>query len=249
MATLPETIKAITNLPKPILDAGANLISDLLGKPFQETGELISEQIYAWRWANRVRIADKASKKLEASGVASKVLPPGFLIPFLESCGNAEDSTLQDLWASLLASSVQDDRNQQALYRITLEGLSPGDAERLLSLRREEVAQPGKVVYCSLLPQRSPAPENLGGSEDNDTRLLALGLLTPIVTRQLQTVTNSLKTDSGFALLNYELSNYARRFLAVVGNDEFPWTQFEVPTGVMPFATTNAEGQVTLVVE
>jgi hypothetical protein len=224
MTDLAEVLKSITDLPKPIVDAGVTLISDLLGKPFRETGELIADQIYAWRWSNRIRIAQKAAARLAETNVEARVLPPGFLIPLLEHCGNVDDDSLQEMWASLLAEGIRDEKSRQAAYRTTLESLSPEDAHWIVCLRREEIASPGQAVNTNILPQRGAENGARGGSAEMNGRLLALGLLTPHVTRELQSVLDEPTYEgTGLALYSYELSNYARQFLAIVGNGEFPW--------------------------
>jgi hypothetical protein len=155
------------------------------------------------------------------------------LIPILEACGNVDDDSLQDMWASLLAEGVRDERTQQAAYRNTLVSLSAEDAKWLVTLRRDELANPEQKIYTSLLPRRGTSSESLGGSGDFNGRLLALGLLIPIVGKELDTV---IKTPgysgTGLALYNFELSDYARQFLAVVGAGEFPfpWPKHVQPT-------------------
>jgi hypothetical protein len=224
MTTFSEALKAISDLPKPIVDTGVALINSLLGKPFHETGELISDQIYAWRWANRIRIAEKAAKRLAETEMEAKVLPPGFLIPLLDTCGNVDDESMQDMWASLLTEGVRDESSQQATYRKTLEALTPGDAKWIMSLRRDELSNPGQRIKTGILPRRGMENGARGGSAEMNGRLLVLGLLTPLITRELQSELDRPDyRGPGYALYDHELSDYARQFLAMVGGGEFPW--------------------------
>lgn len=224
MTSLPEVLKSLSDVPKPVIEAGVSLIISLLGKPFQETGELLADQIHAWRWRNRIRIAQKAAERLANMEISPKVLPPGFLVPLLESCGDIKDESLQSMWASLLAEGVRSKRSQQPAFRKTLESLSPEDAKWLMSLRRDELAEPTQRIRTCLLPRRGTTPEPLGGSGDFNGRLLALGLLAPCVSRELDSIIREPEySGTGLALYHFELSDYARQFLAVVSNGELPW--------------------------
>lgn len=115
------------DVAKPVVETGCRLIEDLLGEPFEVAGGMLADQVYAWRWTNRIRIAAKAQRKLAEDGLTAKVLPAGFLMPLLEDAGNIEDPDLQELWANLLASGVHSESN-----------CHPGFANILKQLKREE---------------------------------------------------------------------------------------------------------------
>lgn len=221
---LPEVLKNISDLPKPIIDSGVALIRDLLGGPVQQTGELIAEQIYAWRWANRIRIFQKASERLSHMNIPPTVLPPGFLTPLLETCGDVEDESLQNMWASLLAEGVRSEKFRQSAFRKTLESLSSQDAQWLMILRRDELANPDQKIMTGMIPQRATSSDPKGGSDETNARLLALGLQFPVVGSELASVMQTPDyRGTRIAIYNFELSNYGRQFLAVVGGGEFPW--------------------------
>src|SRR5688500_1372987 len=93
-----------SGMAKPLLDTGAKLIENLLGKPCSVAGEMLSDQLYFWQWKNRISIAAKAKAMLDNNKIAERVVPPTFLLPLLEAAGNVEDESLQDLWAKLLAA-------------------------------------------------------------------------------------------------------------------------------------------------
>lgn len=128
LADIAESLSKVTDIAKPIVETGCNLINKLLGKPLEVAGDLAADQIYGWQWRNRIRIAEKAQRLLEESKVAARVLPRGFLLPLLEAAGNCEEDSLQDLWARLLANATADDGAQLSIHIETLRRLSPGDA-------------------------------------------------------------------------------------------------------------------------
>ena len=89
---------------------------------------MLEDQIYAWQWTNRIRIANKAQKIMDANDIAPKVLPPGFLVPLLEAAGNVEDDTLQEMWAQLLVSGVEDQSNQHPAFITLLKEFGSDEA-------------------------------------------------------------------------------------------------------------------------
>lgn len=96
---------------KPVVDVSARLLESLLGEPMKVAGGMLADQIYIWQLANRVRIVHKAKKMLEERKVDPRILPKGFLLPLLQAAGDAEEPSLQELWARLLANGVENARS------------------------------------------------------------------------------------------------------------------------------------------
>jgi hypothetical protein len=129
-----EIAKSALPLARPVVDTGCGLINSLFGKPFKVAGGMIADQLYAWRWTNRVRIAARAQEILDEHEVDARILPPGFLMPLLDAAGDVEDPELQELWAQLLASAVSEDENQVRSYVEILKCLSPVEAKLLVAI-------------------------------------------------------------------------------------------------------------------
>jgi hypothetical protein len=55
-------------------------------------------------------------------------------MPLLDATGNAGDPILQELFAQLLASAVEDEAHQQPSYIETVRRMSPTDARNLMVL-------------------------------------------------------------------------------------------------------------------
>ena len=71
---------------------------------------------------------------------------------------------------------------------------------------------------------RGASAKSNGGSEDFNGRLVALGLLIPIVGKERENVIRQPDYRGvGLAMHHLELSDYGRQFLAAVGAGEFPW--------------------------
>lgn len=172
-----HAIAKATDLAKPVVETGCDLIARLLGKPCDVVGNMLADQVYAWQWRNRIRIADKAQKILREVNVNPHVLPPGFLLPLLVAAGNTEEESLQDMWANLLANAAHDVALQQRMYIYTLERLSPDDASVFGELAAEASAY-GRTM--------SRKPWFFDDSDDRAYgRLLAHGLLETVEPGQL----------------------------------------------------------------
>ena len=131
--SLEQVAEQLSGLAKPVIESGCRLIESLLGEPCKLAGNILADQIQAWQWTNRIRIAHRAKKLLEKDHLAPKFVPPDFLLPVLENAGNVSDPALQELWAQLLASAVADAKNQHPSFIHILRQLSKGEAV-LLSL-------------------------------------------------------------------------------------------------------------------
>lgn len=159
--TIADTIAKVTDLAKPLVETGCGLIESLLGEPFKVTGQLLADQVYAWQWKNRVRIAARAQRILSGSNIAPRVLPPGFLLPLIEAAGNVEEDSMQEMWANLLVNATEGDQSHQRMYIETLRSISAHDAAEFTRL----IEAGAHVVK--------------GDDWDCYSRLQALGLLEP----------------------------------------------------------------------
>jgi len=132
----PDSI-AHTDLAKPIVEEGVKLLDSLFGRSFKIAGEMLADQFHKWQWQNRIRIAARAEQILKQNKIASRVLPKGFLLNFVEKAGNVEDETLQEIWARLLAAAVANDDRQDPLLLSVAERFMPSDAKLLDKLSKE----------------------------------------------------------------------------------------------------------------
>src|SRR5262245_29894618 len=141
MSELKEMAVALAkwaDVTKPIVETGTKLIDNLLGKPCLVLGEMLADQVYAFQWGIRLRIAAKAAEKLKGRQIPAGVLPKGFLLPLLEACGNCEEEVVQDMWAELLAKGVQSADGRHPLFIETLRRLAGADACLLDAICRND---------------------------------------------------------------------------------------------------------------
>jgi hypothetical protein len=140
--TLQEIAK---HLGRPI-DTACKLIENMLSLPTKKLGDLFGDQISYWQWSNRLRIAEKATKKLASKGLTFRELPLDFTIPYLRECGDAENPDLQEWWAELLVSSIEDDSMAHVAYITTLRSMSAADIRFLDTLIKSVHAEKAGMV-------------------------------------------------------------------------------------------------------
>ncbi len=128
-ATIGDALVAYSGIAQTVVDTGADLIKSLLGEPMKVAGSMVSDQLYGWQLRQRITIAAKAKQLLDKRKIAPHSIATGFLLPFFEAAGNAEESELQDMWAELLASAVENDDAQHPVFIETLRKMSGVDAK------------------------------------------------------------------------------------------------------------------------
>ena len=128
-----DTPSLIKTLGKPI-DTACKLFESLLGQPVEVAGQTVADQIQAWQWSNRVRIAEKVEEKLKEDSIARRVLLPDYLLPLMRDCGDAGDERLQNMWADLLVSAIDDQDAEHVAFLKTINQFSPNDARALKTM-------------------------------------------------------------------------------------------------------------------
>lgn len=209
------------DLAKPFAEEGARLLEGLLGHPCQVAGELLTDQIYWWQWRNRLRIAHKAKAILDSDGTSTKVVPPDFLLPLLEAAGNVEDTSLQDLWANLLAEGVRHETARHPAFVRTLQQMNGTDAatfDRYVRSSQGRFVQLVRGVRTkrSIPMRRTVVRSNTGDDVGSIAHLLALGLVRRPPVAKLE----DRRGDKGPRVLleegALELTGYGRGFAKAV---------------------------------
>jgi hypothetical protein len=123
-----KAIAEAVKLGQPVVNTACELIKSLLGEPAKVAGGMLADQLYVWKWRNRMNACAKAAEWLRKMRVPARAMPAGFLLPVLEAVGNVDDESLQDLWARLIASAVVNPANQHPLLIDVLRRWSPAEA-------------------------------------------------------------------------------------------------------------------------
>ncbi|MEL6107616.1 MAG: DUF2806 domain-containing protein [Planctomycetota bacterium] len=179
-----------------LAEQACSLVESLLGTPFRVGGDLLSDQLRAWQWSNRVRIMKRAKEKLPESHRIQSV-PPGFLLPFLDGAGNIDDPLLQELWAQLLAGSLQGEGSRHPMFMTTLRQLDSSDADFLTKMATGQL---------TIEDWRSRDEEGIA------ERLLTLNILAPI----LGAKNHSDRPDPSIYLKTVRLSEFGKQLMRQV---------------------------------
>jgi len=170
-------LRTCLGMPEAVIETGCELIKSLLGEPFKVAGGMLADQVYAWRWRNRIRIAKRAEEIMAEEEIPARVLPPGFLLPLLDAAGDVEDPDLQQMWARLLASGVREDRHQHPMLVDTLRRMSREDAEFLVSVVKQALREERENQGSSHFPPHFVVSPDHPAKVSCAGRLLTLGLI------------------------------------------------------------------------
>lgn len=131
-----HTVQA--EVAKEALAAARSYADAIILDPLKEFSGILTDTIGYWRLRNQVRLILKAKQWLEDKGVEPAKLLPEIFVPLIGCGGEKEDETLSDMFASLLASHLDPER-QDAVHPSfpkVLSELSPLDAKILVGFRR-----------------------------------------------------------------------------------------------------------------
>lgn len=105
--------------------------------PLERLGQIIDARMSYWHFTNLLTTAEKVRAKLEAKGLRPEQLDPKLreIVPMLEAAKNEDDTSLQDMWVSLLAASLDPASPEAVLpYQEILKSIFPLEAKVLSNL-------------------------------------------------------------------------------------------------------------------
>jgi hypothetical protein len=134
-----------------------------MGSPGLELGELITDQIRAWRFKRGIKYVQEAMKQLEEAGMNPTTVPMRTLAPLMDGGTLEDDEEMAKRWASLLANAASGKRDVPPSFASVLRDLEP-DQARILDhvyeimmqisprLRKGDlgIARPGLVAELGL---------------------------------------------------------------------------------------------------
>jgi hypothetical protein len=98
------------NLPKHILQKSEKLLVTLFGPSMHEVGGMLADQVRYRRFNNQIAILEKAQKFVEEKGIKPRSLDLKILAPIVEYSSLEENINIQEMWASLIANVLTEDR-------------------------------------------------------------------------------------------------------------------------------------------
>lgn len=104
--------------------------------PLKEVGLLIADKVRYWRYKNQLNIVLKARAMHEEKGISPRHIPIKVLASLLDYSSLEEDPDLQNMWANLLANSLDPsfEASYHAIFVSLLNELTPQDVRILDSL-------------------------------------------------------------------------------------------------------------------
>lgn len=142
-------------LSAPAVEQALELLRPLVEPVLAVIGDTVADRLVLWQWKRRFKIAQRATEVLQQGGIATRVPPPeGFLMELLEGAEKADEPELQEVWANLLASAVEDKNRRHPMFIGVLRNMSAGDAREFTKLcRRAVLGRRWSVDREGLLPR------------------------------------------------------------------------------------------------
>lgn len=185
---LGKQAKDIAEAANVSVDAVAKLggfVDNVFGNAIKNGLGLIGDKLAYYRLERAIELQHKVERRLKEKGInARKYVPVSFGLPVLEKASIEEDDGLQQLWANLLANSM-DPKYEGKISRnfiSILSDIEPIDARILDTVIREYLAMPQDTKDDSLFVL-AKLSANMGvpliECENVVRNLMRLGLLKP----------------------------------------------------------------------
>ncbi len=92
-------------------------LSKVFKQPIEDAVGIIGDRLRFLRWERQVRLSDKVNEILEQRGVKeTRAVPPKIALSILENASLEGNDELQDLWANLLANSMDINFTEEIRY-------------------------------------------------------------------------------------------------------------------------------------
>lgn len=124
------------NIKSSTLEKGLEVVSGFLktiiGKPAEEFGLMLADNVKLWRLNNQIRNLKKVQKICEKAKIKTKQVDLKVLMPYLESVSLEENDELQNLWANLFVNYIDSNKNLAThVYPSILSQLSSDEVKLL----------------------------------------------------------------------------------------------------------------------
>ena len=112
----------------------ASFVAKVFKQPINDAVGIIGDRLRFMRWERQVRIVDRVSEILVQRGVTeTRAVPLKFALPIFENASLEYSNELQDLWAKLLANSMDPNFTEEIRYAYLeiVKSLTPLDVRIL----------------------------------------------------------------------------------------------------------------------
>ncbi len=114
----------------------ASFAAKVFKEPLRDSVGIIGDRLKFMRWERQVRLADRVNDILNQRAIIeTRPVPPKLALPIFENAGLEDNDDLQDLWAKLLANSMDPNFTEEIRYAYLeiIKSLNPVDVSILHS--------------------------------------------------------------------------------------------------------------------
>jgi hypothetical protein len=168
----------------------------VMGSPGLELGELVTDQIRAWRFKRGIRYVQRAMKQLEDAGMNPKTVPMRTLAPLMDGGTLEDDDEMAARWASLLANAASGEREVPPSFASVLRDLEPEQArildhvyQTMMQIAPELRKQNLGMARMGIVAELELSNKNLEYHLDNLIRLRLIRRPSGVIDDELEMVT------------------------------------------------------------
>src|ERR1039458_10324718 len=168
----------------------------VMGSPGLELGELVTDQIRAWRFKRGIRYVQRAMKQLEDAGMNPKIVPMRTLAPLMDGGNLEDDDEMAGRWASLLANAASGEREVPPSFASVLRDLEPEQArivdhvyQTMMQIAPELRRQNLGMARMGIVAELELSNKNLEYHLDNLIRLRLIRRPSGVIDDELEMVT------------------------------------------------------------
>ena len=114
-----------------------SFVAKVFKEPIGDAVGIIGDRLRFMRWERQVRLADRVNEILNQRGIVeTRAVPPRLALPIFENASMEDNNELQDLWAKLLANSMDSNFIPELRYAYLeiIKSLNPLDVKILHAL-------------------------------------------------------------------------------------------------------------------
>jgi Abortive infection alpha len=174
----------------------SHFMGTVMGSPGLELGELVTDQIRAWRFKRGIKYVQRAMKQLEDAGMNPKAVPMRTLAPLMDGGTLEDDEEMGARWASLLANAASGEREVPPSFASVLRDLEPEQArildhvyQTMMQIAPELRKQNLGMARMGIVAELGLSNETLEYHLDNLIRLRLIRRPSGVIDDELEMVT------------------------------------------------------------
>lgn len=209
-----------------LLQRVGGFLDEIFGESLRQFGGAIADWVRYFRYRNLLTVMDKVHDIHQRRAMEGKVLPvpPQFALPLLDGASLEAESTIQDMWAGLIANATDPNRafRLKKVFVEILRGLEPLDAKILECLDDPRIEEVYSITTCTTLNGEAIAGRLGVDVEEVKISLQTLARYGCVIDSWESTLDMLDRGYVGFRVnnpkANFRLSHLGRQLLAATKN-------------------------------